>query len=226
MGEPTQWADSKQQPRARRSTAQDRATVADTPSAQVQLSEADETEAPVGSGGRLDEDHRVSMSSGTGGDRGFIDRVRERAGAQLTTQKDRATEGIGTIAQAVRRTTQTLRDDRHDTMAGYVERAADQLEHLSDRLKGRDVGELFRDAQQFARRRPMVFVGSAFVLGLLGARFLKSSAPSAGGGQPAKAGASSGHRPGAPTVPGSNSSVVLSTASSDPLRNRRAMENL
>jgi hypothetical protein len=180
-----------------------------------------------------------SSSSGADGDRGFMDRVRERAGAQLTTQKDRATDGIGTIAQAVRRTTQTLRDDRHDTMAGYVERAADQLEHLSDRLKGRDVGELFRDAQMFARRRPMVFVGSAFVLGLLGARFLKSSAPSAGGGQPAwqhlgdpgqsakgSAGASSRHVPGAPPVHGSNSSVSLSTAPADLSTNRRGMEDL
>jgi hypothetical protein len=112
-----------------------------------------------------------SESSGPG----IVDRVRERAGAQLTSQKDRATDGIGTIAQAVRKTTQELRNDKHDGMADYVERAADQLDRLSAHLKGKDVGELFREAGDLARRKPVVFVGSAFVIGLLGARFLKSS---------------------------------------------------
>ena len=59
----------------------------------------------------------------------------------------------------------------------HAERAADQLERLATRLKNKDAAELFRDAQNLARRQPALFVGSAFVLGLLGARFLKSSPP-------------------------------------------------
>ena len=54
-----------------------------------------------------------------------MDRVRERAGEQLTNQKDRATEGIGTIAHAVRNTTQELREHQHETIAEYVTSAAD-----------------------------------------------------------------------------------------------------
>jgi hypothetical protein len=111
-------------------------------------------------------------------DAGWMDRVRERAGEQLTNQKNRATEGIGTIAHAVRNTTQELREHQHETMAEYVTSAADQLERLAARLRNKDAGELFRDAQNLARRQPVMFVGSAFVLGLLGARFLKSSPPS------------------------------------------------
>jgi hypothetical protein len=42
-------------------------------------------------------------------------------------------------------------------------------------LRNKDVGELFQDAQRLARRQPVAFVGAAFVLGLVGARFLKSS---------------------------------------------------
>jgi hypothetical protein len=110
-------------------------------------------------------------------DPGWMDRVRERAGEQLTNQKNRATEGIGTIAHAVRNTTQDLREHQHETIAEYVTSAADQLERLAARLKNKDAGELFRDAQNLARRQPVMFVGSAFVLGLLGARFLKSSPP-------------------------------------------------
>jgi hypothetical protein len=113
----------------------------------------------------------------TDADEGIIDRVKSRAAAQLTTQKDRATDGMGSVANAVRRSTQELRDQHHETVAEYVERAADQLDRFSSRLKSKDVGELMRDAQDLARRQPMLFIGSALVLGFAGARFLKSSSP-------------------------------------------------
>lgn len=106
---------------------------------------------------------------------GIVDRVKERATAQLSTQKDKATEGLGTVASAVRQTTQSLRDQHHDTVAGYVEQAADQIERFSQRLKNKDVTELLDDAQLLARRQPALFIGGAFALGLVGARFLKSS---------------------------------------------------
>lgn len=112
---------------------------------------------------------------------GIAERVRERASAELTTQKERATDGLGTIAQVVRRSTQQLRDQQHDTVAQYIEQAADQLERLSTRLKEKNVSELLNDAQRLARRQPALFIGGAFVLGLLGARFLKSSSDRATG---------------------------------------------
>lgn len=114
----------------------------------------------------------------------FVGRVRDRAGERLSAQKDRASDGMQTMVQAVRDVTHRLRDDRHETMAEYVDRAAEQLERLSSQLRNKDVGELFRDAQNFARRRPAVFVGSAFAVGLLGARFLKSSPPDRPSGRP------------------------------------------
>jgi hypothetical protein len=108
---------------------------------------------------------------------GLADRVRERAEAQLSTQKDRATDGLGSIAQAVRGSTQQLREQRYDVVAKFVEQAADQLEQISTRLKERDVRDLLDDVQQFARRQPAVVVGSAFAIGIAAARFLKSSPP-------------------------------------------------
>lgn len=106
-----------------------------------------------------------------------MNRVRERASAQLNTQKDQATEGIGSAVSAVRQSTQKLRDERHDTVANYIESAADQLDRFANRLKDKNVSELFDDAQRFARRQPGLFIGGAFFLGLLGSRFLKSSDP-------------------------------------------------
>jgi hypothetical protein len=106
---------------------------------------------------------------------GLVNTIKERATSQLTMQKDRATEGIGTVAQAVRQTTERLRDEQHDTVAQYVERAAEQLERLSDGLREKDVSQLLHDAQRFVRRQPALFIGGSFVAGMLAARFLKSS---------------------------------------------------
>ena len=115
-------------------------------------------------------------------DNGLVGRVRERATAQLATQKDKATDGLGSVARAVRDTTQHLRTNQHETVAQYAEKAADQIERFSQRLKEKDVSELLNDAQQLARRQPALFIGGAFALGLLGARFLKSSSARAAGG--------------------------------------------
>jgi hypothetical protein len=118
---------------------------------------------------------RVSSSQGRPEKSGIVDRVKESATAQLTTQKDRGTDALGNVAQAVRSSTQKLREEHHDAIAGYVDRAADQIENWSRRLREKDVTDLLSDVQRLARRQPTVFVGSAFTLGLVGARFLKSS---------------------------------------------------
>ncbi len=121
-------------------------------------------------------EHSNTTHSDGDAQNGIMSRVRERATAQLSTQKDRATDGLGSVAQAVRQSTQHLRDHKQDAIAQYVEKAADQIDRFSTQLKNRDVNELVNDVQRFARSQPALFVGSAFALGVIGARFLKSSA--------------------------------------------------
>lgn len=106
---------------------------------------------------------------------GLMDKLRDGAASQLGTQKNRATDGVTSVAQAVRQSTQQLRDNRHETIAQYVDSAVDGVERFANRLREKDVNELVRDAQQFARRNPAVFVGTAFGIGVVAARFLKSS---------------------------------------------------
>ena len=120
---------------------------------------------------------RSSQPSHDPQQKGIVNRVKESATAQLTDQKDRSIDALGSVAQAVRSSTQRLRDERHDTIASYVDSAADQIESWSRRLKEKDIDELLGDVQRLARRQPAVFIGSAFALGLVGARFLKSSRP-------------------------------------------------
>jgi 2-succinyl-5-enolpyruvyl-6-hydroxy-3-cyclohexene-1-carboxylate synthase len=119
---------------------------------------------------------------------GVADKVRNAATEQLTNQKQRATDGLGSVAQAVRQSTQHLREQQHETIAWYAEQAADQIDKLSQRLRDTDVAELATDLQQLARRQPALFIGGAFALGLIGARFFKSSArPVSAGGNRASA---------------------------------------
>src|SRR4051812_10096042 len=124
---------------------------------------------PTNGGDLMDQ-----QNSSTGGT-GLMDKRRQGGTSQLGTQKNKTTDGIGTVAQAVRQASGQLRTQQHETIASYIDQAANQLERFSTRLRDKDVGELVRDAQQFAKRQPAVFIGSAFAIGLLGARFFKSS---------------------------------------------------
>ena len=119
---------------------------------------------------------------------GIVNKVKERATAQLSSQKGRATDGLDTIAHAVRQTTQQLRADDHGAVAEYIDKAAEQLERLSQRLRDKDIGELVHDARDLARRQPAVFIGGSFALGLLAARFLKSSQQDGGRSEYRRAG--------------------------------------
>jgi hypothetical protein len=138
------------------------------------------TTGMIGTRGRSDEFNRTGESDaaqgGTDGrSRGVIDRVKEGATARLSAQKDRATEGLTTVAEAVRKTTDTLRNEQHHTAARFVEQTADQLQRLSNQLREKDINQLVDEAARLARRQPAIFVGLSFAAGLLAARFLKSS---------------------------------------------------
>jgi len=115
-----------------------------------------------------------------------VDQAREQVSSRLVDQKDRAADGLTSVAQALRQASQQLRGQDQQAVTDYVETAASQVERISNYLKQNDLGGLIGDVEQFARRQPALFLGGTFVLGLLGARFLKSSRPTtgAGGGYP------------------------------------------
>jgi len=113
-------------------------------------------------------------SSGESG-QSLADQVRQQASSRLSSQKDRAVQGLTSLADAARQTSQQLRDKDQTGVAAYLESAADQAVRFSERLKQKDLGEIVDDVERFAHRQPAVFLGVSFGIGLLGARFLKSS---------------------------------------------------
>jgi len=108
---------------------------------------------------------------------GLAEQFRRQATTHLSGQKDRAVQGLSSLVHAVRETGSQLRNKDQVGIAGYVESTADQIDGLARQIGDKDVRQLIEDAQRFARRQPAVFLGLSFGLGLLGARFLKSSRP-------------------------------------------------
>lgn len=105
---------------------------------------------------------------------------------QLDSQKGRVVEGLGGVADALRRVSTSGNKAEGTAIAPalvpYIEGAADQVERASAYFEKKSLGEVARDVEDFARREPALFLGGAFALGLLGGRFLKASQPAGGNG--------------------------------------------
>lgn len=104
-----------------------------------------------------------------------VEQAGQQVSSRIAVQKDRAAQGLGTMAHALRQTGDQLRDQDQIGMTDYINRAASQVERLGDYLRQKEVRELVDDVERYARRQPALFLGGAFLAGLLAARFLKSS---------------------------------------------------
>ena len=111
-----------------------------------------------------------------------VGQVKEKAAGILDDQKSKITGGLTDAADSIRKIGENLRDaDKQNTFAQttarYGETVARKIEGLSGYLENADFKDLKNDVEKFARRQPTLFVGGAFLLGVLAARFLKTSAP-------------------------------------------------
>src|SRR6185436_197824 len=97
---------------------------------------------------------RAPRTSGAKRDGGVLDRVKQSATTQLTQQKDRGVAALGSVTQAVRSSTQRLRDEKHETIAHYIDQAADQVDTWTRRLKEKDIDELAAGGGTYRSRYP------------------------------------------------------------------------
>lgn len=105
------------------------------------------------------------------------DQATEQATNKLDSRMGTAAEGINSFADALRQSGDQLRKDNHDNVAQYTEQAADKVQQFASYLQGQDVNQMIDEVERFARRQPMLFMGGAFLLGVVAARFLKASRP-------------------------------------------------
>ena len=99
-------------------------------------------------------------------------------GAFARTVDERSSElggRIGTAAESARRMADQLREEGQAGPAGIADQAAERAERLGSYLRASDGDRLVRDVEGFARRQPWAVATGAFVLGIIGARFLKAS---------------------------------------------------
>lgn len=103
----------------------------------------------------------------------------EKAGEQvesgITRGKDRTAKALGAVAQSLRAFGNELRSHDEHGISRFADRAANRADQMANRLNNADPHTLIDDVEDFARREPALFIGGAVAIGLLAARFLKSS---------------------------------------------------
>ena len=109
-----------------------------------------------------------------------VDQVQQQAGSRLDRQKDEAAKDLQQLAGAVRHLGDELGGQQQagpiaHYAAQYGRKAADGIERLTNYLRTNDTKALVSEIESFGRRQPALLLGGAFLLGLAGARFFKSS---------------------------------------------------
>ncbi len=95
--------------------------------------------------------------------------------SRLNVEKDRAAHCIGETAQSFRDTSRNLSERGQTPLAACVDHAASRLEDASHYLKDKSIGEITDDLEYLAQQRPCLFLGGAFAVGFMAARFFKAT---------------------------------------------------
>ena len=155
-----------------------------------------QAETPAGAASAQQLAETAKQSAKQGAKQG-ADQVKRTVMSQAATQKDQAAQSLTTVSGAVNQAAQQLRQNNQEPMARAVESAATNIGQFADYLRARNVSDLIGEVEDFASRQPALFLSGAFLVGVLGARFLKSSRTGAG-----QSGASQQWRGGASTQTG------------------------
>jgi len=115
-----------------------------------------------------------SATTGSG-PRNLIDKAEQQARDRLNATKKDAALTLSSVASTLLSSSTQLKEEQQNLAGEYVEKAAGQIDRLATYIQNADPAEVVDNVERFARRRPAVFIGAAFALGVIGARFLKSS---------------------------------------------------
>lgn len=106
--------------------------------------------------------------------------AKNKAAGILDEKKSNLATGLNDVAGSIRKVGESLREADDQTSIGkvtsqYGDNLAGMVENFSSYLEDARIKDLTRDVEDLAHRQPALFIGGAFALGLLAARFLKSS---------------------------------------------------
>jgi ElaB/YqjD/DUF883 family membrane-anchored ribosome-binding protein len=176
------------------STSADRSTGMETPAAGTSATRVKD-EAPSASGTA----NTQAMSRGTETEsvadtaKNLLDQAKDTAGqayeaatekaaTKLDEKKSDLSGGLASVADTVRTVGRNLKSgDAQNAITGttakYTDAAAQKLDQVANYFERRNAREMVRDLEGYARQNPAMFIAAAAALGLLAARFLKSTTP-------------------------------------------------
>lgn len=105
---------------------------------------------------------------------GLAEQAKAKAKEAAQSGQTAAADQLEHLAQGVRRSAENFPDDQAWVKEG-LSTAAESIERFSSTLRDRDLGSLLSDAEDAARRHPVVFCAACAVAGFALVRFLKSS---------------------------------------------------
>jgi hypothetical protein len=105
----------------------------------------------------------------------LMDRAQSQVRTRVDEGKSTAARTLSNLASTLQQSSSQLLDKQEGLAGEYISRAADQLDRASRYVESAELDEIVDGVERFARRQPAVFIGAAFAVGILGARFLKSS---------------------------------------------------
>jgi ElaB/YqjD/DUF883 family membrane-anchored ribosome-binding protein len=106
----------------------------------------------------------------------LVDQAQQVVETKATTQKERAAETIGSVAQSIREAGSGMREQQPQ-IASFADQAATRVEDVSNYIRDHEIRDLISETERLARREPLLFLGGAFAVGFVAARFLKASSP-------------------------------------------------
>jgi hypothetical protein len=104
------------------------------------------------------------------------EQAQQTAEVQLASQKDQAADTLHTLAEAIRDGGQRMHQEQPQ-IASLAGQAATKVDEASRYVREHEVRDFISEAENFARREPLIFLGGALAVGFLAARFLKASSP-------------------------------------------------
>jgi hypothetical protein len=103
-----------------------------------------------------------------------VEQVKDQASTRFAGQIGQTSETLHSTSEAIRSVGRELRNQQ-GPIAQFADQAADRVDRVSSYLRDKDMDQLVEDVERFARQNPATFIGGAFALGLIAARFLKST---------------------------------------------------
>jgi hypothetical protein len=109
------------------------------------------------------------------------EQARELVSDRVASRQSRSALELNGIADALRQKGEQMEGSM---LAPFVSSAAEKMDQASSYLMDARPADVVRATERFARKDPVLFLGGAFALGVLCARFFKSSAQRGAEAQP------------------------------------------